>query len=244
MILKNLFFPPKCIFCRKVMPIKQKPPNLCDKCRVKLPFLPIRTCPRCGKAMDAVYEKPFCPYCAGHFPGIRGIVSPFLYKEELREAILCFKFRNRPYYAQSFAPFLLERLNKYNLTNFDALIPVPVSKQRLKERGYDQCAQLAKALSVLSGIPVVHMLRKTMHTPRQSTLNKAERQNNPKKAFEAIPTDNPPKTALLLDDIYTTGATTLACAAKLRKEGVKNIYICTVAMHLPYITNVEEDIEF
>lgn len=241
MILKNLFFPPKCIFCRKVLPINQTHPNICKECEKYLPHLPVRTCIKCGKPMDAVYDKPYCPFCAGHIKGIRAIISPFLYKEELRESILHFKFHNRPYYAETYAFYLEARLRAYHLTKFDALVPIPVSKKRLRERGYDQCLMLANALSKRINIPVMCLLEKTLHTPKQSTLNKHDRQNHPKKAFQVKPQDEMPETILLIDDIYTTGATAGACAEKLRRAGVRNVYIATVAMHLPYLTNVEED---
>ncbi|MBR3943037.1 MAG: ComF family protein [Clostridia bacterium] len=237
MILKNLFSPPKCILCEKVLPLNQHLPNICSKCISKLPLLPTRTCARCGKPLDIAHDKPFCPFCLKQHPGLSAVVSPFLYKTEMRESILRFKFRNHPGYSKSYAHYMAERLQAYKLTHFDAIVPVPISKKRFKERGYNQSYLLAKELSELLNIPVENLLIKTIDTPRQSTLSKKERAEMPKKAFAFAGSTVLPHTVLLIDDIFTTGATVSACSSVLRKAGIPKVYVSTLAVHLPDIYN-------
>ena len=241
MILKNLFFPPKCILCNKVLPLKQKSPNVCSKCIPMLALLPTRTCVKCGKPLDIAHDKPFCPFCMKQHPGLSAVIAPFLYKDDVRESILRFKFRNRPEYAESYAIYLAERLKAYNLTHFDALVPVPISKKRYRERGYNQSYLLAKQLSKLLNIPVQNLLIKHTHTQRQSTLSKKERLESPKKAFACKTTDTLPHTVLLIDDIFTTGATVSACSYHLRKAGIPKVYVATLSVHLPALEQNHND---
>ena len=130
---------------------------------------------------------------------------------------------------------MAERLKAYKLTQFDAIVPVPISKKRFKERGYNQSYLLAKELSDLLSIPVKKLLVKTKDTPRQSTLSKKERAETPKKAFDFSSAEALPHTVLLIDDIFTTGATVSACSSVLRKAGIPKVYVLTLAVHLPGI---------
>ncbi len=241
MILKNLFFPPKCILCDKVLPLKQEKPNICDKCTTKLPLLPTRTCVKCGKPLDIGHDKPFCPFCLKQHPGLSAVVSPFLYKEDMRESVLRFKFRNRPGYAESYARYMAQRLRTYKLTQFDALVPVPISKKRHRERGYNQSFLLAKELSRLLNISVQNLLVKIKDVPRQSTLSRKERAEMPKKAFAFAGADTLPHSVLLIDDIFTTGATVSACSALLRKAGIPKVYVATLTVHLPGLNEYQDD---
>lgn len=196
--------------------------------------LPIKTCVRCGNPTDAGYDKPFCLYCTKEITGIDGVVSPFLYKDHVRESILRFKFGNKPYYAATYSNVILERLKEYNLDNsFDAIVPVPISRKRLLKRGYNQSLRTAKYLSHLTKKPILNILKKIKDTPPQSTLNFSERKTNLKDAITIKRKDFNAKRVLLIDDVYTTGTTVKTCATALRKGGIPHILACTVAMHLP-----------
>lgn len=235
MILKNLLFPPKCIVCGKVLPVFQKLPNLCAACEKELPHLPVRLCPKCGKPADAGYDKPFCLYCSKKLTGVEAVVSPFSYNKQIRQSILKFKFGSKPYYAKSYAQFMYNRLCDYHLEKvFSAIVPAPISRKRLRQRGYNQALLIAKALSKKTGIPVQNVLCKIRNTPPQSTLNYQERLHNLKDAIELKKSaKNLPESVLFIDDVYTTGTTVKTCADILRKNGCKRIYAATTAMHLP-----------
>ena len=234
MIFKNLFFPPKCVFCQKILPITHRLPNICAQCTDKIPMLPVKTCVRCGKPTDVGYDKPFCLYCTKKVTGLDGVVSLYLYNDDVRSSILRFKFGNKPYYAATYANLLYERLKEYKLHNsFDAIVPVPITKLRLLMRGYNQSMRTAKHLSRITGKPVLNILKKIRNTPPQSTLKYSERKNNLKDAITVKSNIKPVKRVLLIDDVYTTGTTAKTCATLLHKAGIPHVLVCTVAMHLP-----------
>lgn len=196
--------------------------------------IPVKSCVRCGKPTDAGYDKPFCLYCTNKITGIDGVVSPFLYRDKVRESILRFKFGNKPYYAATYSNVIFKRLKVYDLENsFDAIVPVPITKKRLLKRGYNQSMRTAKYLSHLTNKPVLNILKKIKDTPPQSTLKFSERKNNLKDAIIAKGKILNTKRVLLVDDVYTTGTTVKTCAAALHKSGIPNVLVCTVAMHLP-----------
>lgn len=234
MILKNLFFPPKCAICKKVLKITHELPNICSQCEKEIKILPVKTCVKCGKPTDAGYDKPFCMYCTKNITSIDGVVSPFLYEGALRESVLRFKFSNKPYYAATYAHFIAKRLEEYKLTSaFDAIVPVPIGKKRLASRGYNQTLITAKYLSKFTGKPVLDILKKIKDTPPQSTLKISERKTNLKDAIVLKKNAPTVKRVLLIDDVYTTGTTAKTCATVLHKGGIPRVLVSTVAMHMP-----------
>ena len=110
-----------------------------------------------------------------------------------------------------------------------ALIPIPVHKSRLKQRGYNQAAVLALELSKLIDVPVREdILQRSEKTRVQKELSAGERQNNLKKALNIANFDVKLKNIVLIDDIYTTGSTINAAASGLRMAGVANIYYAVI----------------
>lgn len=234
MIIRNLFFPPKCIFCKEVLPITHKIPNICRKCSDKIVKLPVKVCNICGKPKDVGYDKPYCMYCAGQVSDSTPVISLFAYEPEVRSSVLQFKFGNKPYYAKTYAYYIYERLKAYDKDcSFDAIVPTPISLKRLLKRGYNQSYLLAKALSKYTKTPVIKALKKIKDTPPQSTLSKEKRMSNLKGSISINKKATVPSRVLLLDDVYTTGTTASTCAKILRKNGTKHILVSTIAMHLP-----------
>ncbi len=227
--------------CGKVLPVFQEKPNLCTKCETALTPLPVRVCPSCHKPLDAGYDKPFCVFCTKKAAGIDYVISPFAYTKEVRRSILKFKFGGKAFYAESYAAILYSRLNQYGKENaFDAIVPVPISKNRRKMRGYSQTLCIAKALSGLCQTPALDILCKTKETPPQSTLSKTARATNLNGAIALKPNCGAlPERILLIDDVYTTGTTVRTCAKILRQGGAKQIAAATVAMHLPDPTEID-----
>ncbi len=116
----------------------------------------------------------------------------------------------------------------------DVLFPVPLHRRRLWERGFNQAVLLARPLAKIWGIPlVVNNLRRTRWTEPQVSLTAAERKDNVRGAFTL---DNPAavrgKKVLLLDDVYTTGSTVIECSKVLRRAGVEEVYVITMARAL------------
>ena len=118
------------------------------------------------------------------------------------------------------------------IKSYDIIIPVSISKQRFKERGYNQTLLIAKELA--SNIEKLELkndvLFKIKNTAPQSTLNKAERKSNLKGAY-AVKNETviKNKKVLILDDVYTTGSTAKECSKLLKSAGVKHIGVITIA---------------
>jgi ComF family protein len=154
------------------------------------------------------------------------------YKEDVRNSIHRFKFRNRRHYANAYGRLLALRLSETAFAEADFVTWVPVSALRRLRRGYDQSRLLAVALGNELSLPVVHALKKIRHTPPQSTLGHApQRRANVLGAYKAIDTRQIiGKRILLLDDVITTGATASECAKVLLTAGAKEVILATVAV--------------
>ncbi|MDE7045569.1 MAG: ComF family protein, partial [Acetatifactor sp.] len=113
----------------------------------------------------------------------------------------------------------------------DALIPVPVHPSRKRRRGYNQAELIARRLSELSGIPMeAALIRRVKKTRPLKGLSNSERQNNLKRAFKIDINDVKLNTIVIIDDIYTTGATIDSMAQVLKEKGVKKIYFMALAV--------------
>ena len=111
------------------------------------------------------------------------------------------------------------------------LVPVPCSAQRIRKRGYNQAAVLAEKLSEIVRIPVdKEALKRSKDTKALRTMSASERQNNLKRAFHAYGNSVRLKSIMLIDDIYTTGATVDACAQALLEAGAKEVSFLTFAI--------------
>jgi ComF family protein len=158
-----------------------------------------------------------------------------LYVEPLRHFIHLLKYEHRPDLAPDLARYLAACLAgdewRGLAPQFDAIAPVPLHAARRRQRGYDQAALLAASLSERTGIPLRLDLVERIHFRRpQVGLNAAERRANVQDAFATIsPCTN--LHVLLIDDVYTTGATLAACAQALRNNGAA--LVCGLTLALP-----------
>ena len=115
-------------------------------------------------------------------------------------------------------------------TDAQGLVPVPISKKRQKERGYNQAALLAEKIADMTGIPLYEdLVLRVRDTAPQKKLDAIQRQNNLKKAFKIGRNDVKLDRLILIDDIYTTGATVDAVAKVLRQYGSGKVYVLTLA---------------
>lgn len=148
----------------------------------------------------------------------------------MRHAIHELKYRN----LRAIAPTLAGYLNEYLVgwaVDFDFLIPVPLHKRRLRERGYNQAELLARALSQKTSVPVVTncLWRSGGETSQVHSANAEERYRNVTGAFTCTGESLSGKRIMLIDDVCTTGATLEACAAALRSVGAQDVFGLTVA---------------
>lgn len=146
--------------------------------------------------------------------------------------ILNYKFNDKSYLYKTFVNFMLKNEKFYqNIQCYDKIIPVPVSKKREKERGYNQSLLIAKEISKRTGIKYEKdCLVKTKNIIEQSKLNREQRAENIRGAYELRNVNKiKQKKILLVDDIFTTGSTAKECCKTLKQTAVKDIDVLTIA---------------
>jgi len=170
-----------------------------------------------------------CEKCQSHPPLLSNIRSWGWYSGSLRHALLELKFENKIDLGEVFAEKLSEIYLQCNW-HIDHIIPIPVSRSRRFQRGYNQVELIAKPLSEIISIayrPTV--LKRIKDTESQVRLTHPERIKNVQDAFEANPTEVNQSVCLLIDDIITTGATLENAAKALLAAGATSVYALTVA---------------
>jgi ComF family protein len=214
-----MFFPAVfCPFCGGSAGIK----GFCQDCSRKMLALP--RCKNCGDIM----ENGVC-LCGREIHPFKMVLSAALYEGQARRNILAFKYEGKTFLARSFSALMRDVLEMFcGGVTFDCIVPVPLGEKRLRERGYNQAAILAKALSRLLDTPADNaLLRRVKETPPLKDMKKEERRLTLKDAFKCGA--NKYKTALLTDDVFTSGSTATACAEALRQGGVSMVYVITLA---------------
>ena len=156
----------------------------------------------------------------------------FKYDNLIRKLIIDYKFNEKPYLYRSFLEFLNNYQKEYiQFKIYDIIIPVPISKKRKRERGYNQSLLIAREISSKEKIKLGdNVMSKVKNNNTQSKLNKEERAQNVKNVYKI--TNNKEiidKNILLIDDIYTTGATLNECSKMLKQAGAKMIDVLTIA---------------
>ena len=177
--------------------------HFCESCLQSLPFNAGFVCSKCGRAIGADY--PVCLECKADMPAYTEARSAFRYEGEVVRLVKQFKTGGR-FLAAAFA----ERMAPLLLTEFsdaDFLVPVPMTEQARKKRGYNQAELLAKELSVRTGVPAEYsLLTKTRETPAQKQLSYREREKNLQGSFHVAERKKCRGTrVVLVDDVLTTG---------------------------------------
>jgi len=226
--LWGLLYPGRCPVCDSVvMPAGNK---ICYPCRNRLRRIREPYCLKCGQQLTDE-ELEYCSDCRKKKHVFISGICLYEY-ESVQEAIYRFKYEGRSEYAAFFgeemAYWLGERLKSFRA---DALIPVPIHRKRFRERGYNQAQLLAQEVGKRLRIPVLtNVIERVRNTAPQKGLGMQERQNNLKKAFKMCQNDVKLDTIIIIDDIFTTGATIDAMGRVLLEAGVKEIYFAALAV--------------
>lgn len=173
-------------------------------------------------------ESGVCRLCRAGVTSFDAAHTFGSYERELRELIHLFKFDGIRPLARPLGTLLAQALPRDE--RLDLIVPAPLHWLRYLERGFNQCHLLAKELSRRTGWPVVGALRRKHAAPHQARLTKAERRRNVSRAFSVPhPEKIQGRRVLLLDDVFTTGATANACASALKQAGAQRVVLLTVA---------------
>ena len=212
----DLLFPPRCVGCGGGGSF------LCETCRASLPWIESPVCPRCGRPQPG---GSFCADCDDGTAALDGIGVIFRFEGTIRQAVHHLKYRNLRALARPLGELMAEALRNSSMPG-DVLVPVPLHRRRLRERGYNQSGLLAVELAKLTGIEVSQgcLVRRAVTVPQAKTASVAERRGNVAGAFSCCDDRLRGRKVLLLDDVTTSGATLEAGAAALREIGVASVW--------------------
>jgi len=218
--LLALFFPNRCASCNQIGSW------FCNQCRQEVAFISPPLCPLCGYPSTQVR---LCPRCRESPLAIDGIRSVAFFEGPLRPAVHAFKYRGLRCLAAPLAELMIAQWHKGPLPA-DVIVPVPLHRRRLRERGYNQAALLARPLGAAIDLPVREdWLVRTRATSPQVELDVAERKANVADAFLCQNGDAVAgRRVLLIDDVFTTGATLESCSLALRQAGAQSVWAFTL----------------
>jgi len=216
--------PPRCLLCRLDGSGSR---DLCAACANDIAGNSL-CCPRC--ALPLTTHAPLCGECLRREPAFASAFVPFVYGHPIDLLLTRFKFSGNLAAGRVLARLWLDayRPNEDDLP--DAIIPVPLHRSRLRERGFNQALEFAQPLSIALEIPVrPDLLARTRATSAQSDLDAVARRRNLRGAFEMTNVAECPSHIALVDDVMTTGTTVRECASVLRKAGVSRVDVWAIA---------------
>lgn len=207
--LLDILFPPRCAFCRKLL--KKGESGMCAECEKTLPYT----------AATHIGRADFVDMTC----------APLYYEGAVRDALLRYKFQGVTAYAGIFGRLVAECVKERLAGKYDLISWVPLSDERLHERGYDQAMLIALAAALELNDVAVETLRKVVNTaPQSGTASAGERRANISGAYECADAELVDgKRILLIDDIITTGATVSECARILGLAGAESVVAASVA---------------
>ena len=226
----DLFFPKKCVGCKKVGSY------FCKKCVLNIKQTDL-VCPKCEKLAVGGQTHPICKRKFG----LDGLWSLGIYQDPLKSAIQLLKYKGikeladvladvtLEYWAK-YQPFVLDQIKKDRGENW-VVIPVPLYWWRENNRGFNQSSLIGQNLSKKLGLDYSESLKRIRYTKSQVKLKGKQRRANISGAFE-IAINYEPKTmnsVLLIDDVWTTGATLRECCWILKRNGAKKVWAMTLA---------------
>lgn len=229
----DMLYPKHCPLCGKVLSFGGG--CVCEGClkeqkRVQPPY-----CMKCGKTLEDALEE-YCMDCTSISKSYKRAFPVFVYNGAIKNALYEFKYKNQRSYGEFFGACIVQQYGEQlKSLGLDGLIPVPIHKEKRKVRGYNQAEVLASFLGSQLNVPVYpNCLVRIINTSPQKELNDKIRMKNLKNAFKIGENTIKLKKALLVDDIYTSGATMEACTKVLLEAGVEEVYCTSVAIGKGY----------
>jgi ComF family protein len=191
-------------------------------------------CQRCGEPFPALPDPEaqlVCANCAPRRWHFRWARSGYRAEGEVLDAIIGFKYREEYYQRRRLVDWLAGTFDRFAAgETWNALVPVPLYHRRRRERGFNQAAELADGLGKRRRLRVSNCLYRCRETPSQTGLDRVARWENMAGAFRLKGGfDLKGQNLLLIDDVFTTGATTQACARVLAEAGADLVAVLTVA---------------
>lgn len=209
--LLDLLFPPRCVFCRRLLHRGEE--GICPRCQQELPW---------ALGAEAEQTGEFFSLCA----------SPLWYQDQVRASFHRYKFKGVRGYSRTYGRLVAQCVQDHLAGRYDLITWVPLSRARLRQRGYDQAMLLASAAALALDDVAAETLCKVRDTEAQSVLGKndASRRANVLSAYQVTdPALVEGRRVLLIDDIVTTGSTLSECARVLRTAGATDVVCAALA---------------
>lgn len=231
-------YPPRCRFCGKRLPL-QALQCFCGECLHKIRLVAHPLCSLCGRPyLDISGEDHLCGPCIVRAPHFRLARAWACYPREelegqpLRDVIQRFKYGRKVSLGKPLGELMAVGCAlSFQGYSLDIVVPVPLHPKRLRWRGFNQALVLARVVGRRWRVPVdPFILARSRETPPQTQLSEEERRKNVRGAFSVNPRKTVKgKSALLVDDVYTSGATVNECSRVLRRAGARDVYVLTLA---------------
>ncbi|MFH0731547.1 MAG: ComF family protein [Candidatus Omnitrophota bacterium] len=231
----NLIYPKNCQGCGKSLDYKNKL-YLCESCFKTITINKPPFCIRCGHSLcGAVNLSAVCGECMGTNYSFDKAFSCCNYDGLIKELIHNFKYKQNRYLVCLFDELMTQFIKTHMDTQaIDMVVPVPLHKRKIRERGFDQSLLISSRVSNIFNLPLVYnALKRNRYTAQQTHLSRFQRMDNIKGAF-SVKDKNifNKKAVLLVDDVATTFATADECASVLKKAGTKSVFLLTLARGL------------
>ena len=219
--LLDLISPRLCVVCGERLSVTEE--VICSKCNLHLP--------RTG-FQHAPYENIMAKMFWGQIP-IERASALFYYEPHAETANIIYelKYKNHPEIGEVTGRLMARELQlSHFFDGIDGIVPIPLAKKRERQRGYNQSMEIAKGISLITGLPIFNkVVRRTAFTGSQTSLGHWERNENVEHVFELSDADTVRgKHLLIVDDVVTTGATAIACSKELIKAGEVKISVLSL----------------
>lgn len=240
--LVDLVFPRVCVVCLEALKISPEDPHgllswrgygICSSCAKDISWLVPPFCPSCALPIHSpAVSSHVCPECTEDPPPFCSARALVVYDQEVSPLLHKMKYGPDASLARFMGEILVSNLRKeLEALETDLVVPIPLHVARLRHRGFNQAAIMGKAVARTLGVPFhLGVLDRSKATPPQVGLSRIQRRDNIKGAFFVRdPSLLKRKTILLVDDVYTTGATFREAARELLKKGAARVHVLAFA---------------
>ena len=219
----NLLFPGLCLCCGNKLVSGEN--VICNQCFSRIEYVSARRCLVCAKPL----EKPgICGECRKNRPYFDKLLSIFVYKEPISSVLHYFKYKGFRKIINFLKPFIGKEIEALKTEKIDEIIPVPMHKEKLKEREYNHSNLIASVISETLGIGMYNRLSVKKPYKAQANISaKDKRKLNVKDVFTV--NGKPSENILIIDDIVTTGSTVNEISKALKDKGAQKIIVFSLA---------------
>lgn len=227
--LTQWIYPPRCLLCgHKGQKTVHEAVDLCSYCQHRLPFNET-ACLSCALPLPHdISPGAICGRCQKKPPAFDASLSLFRYEQPAVWLVQQLKFNDRLAHARLLGNMFAQKIRDCEKLP-QCIIPVPLFNKRLRQRGFNQSVELAKPVAQKTGLPLeLNLVERVKATESQTGLNAKQRRKNTKGAFRIVKAISY-KHVAIMDDVVTTGSTVNEIAYVLKKAGVKQVNIWSIA---------------